>query len=179
MALSNLSLLNILRSDSDLQSSYSSAHVTTYSICINMSQEGWQQSKHLFPKVPGIYVLTGEYCHTERVFRIGMAAGTRGIYGRWFEQPTCHYKAWRNPSSRTQCYHFFYSQLAELCSKVTLHFLLCSNPKNTILKIEKALISKLDPIWEKNGSDGLPAFKEQGLNARGAAYNLKSILHGK
>ena len=128
------------------------------SIDIPMHRMGWWENREKFPRCSGLYILEGirekegEY---NPILRIGIAAGEKGIYGRWFASQAAHYYAWKKENFETSRYARFYSWCATNFSTVRVSFLLYPHlPVSELRSIERKLIQEFSPIWERRDQKG-------------------------
>ena len=141
------------------------APVDTLSLNIPMSLAGWWEHRGYFPRCSGIYVLEGiapKETEDDIILRIGIAAGEKGIYGRWFSSQSAHYYAWRSEKSNTSRYTRFYNWCAAEFSNVRVSFLLYPELSLPELRpIERKLIQDFSPIWERREQKGDQSAEER------------------
>ena len=133
-------------------------HMEWRSIDIPMCLSGWWENREDFPRCSGIYILEGiqekEIDHNP-ILRIGIAAGEKGIYGRWFSSQSAHYYVWKKERPKTSRHTHFYNWCASEFSNVRVSFLLCPHLSLFDLRpIEKNLIQEFSPIWERRDQKG-------------------------
>jgi len=128
------------------------------SIDIPMRLVGWWENREDFPRCSGIYILEGiQEKETDQnpILRIGIAAGEKGIYGRWFSSQSAHYYVWKKEKFETSRYTRFYSWCATKFSTVRVSFLLYPYLSLSELRsIERKLIQEFSPIWERRDQKG-------------------------
>ena len=132
--------------------------IDSISIRIAMSLVGWWNNRGYFPRCSGIYILEGmqeQENDYNPILRIGIAAGEKGIYGRWFASQAAHYYAWKKENFETSRYTRFYSWCASEFSTVRVSFLLYPHSSLSELRsIERKLIQEFSPIWERRDQKG-------------------------
>ena len=124
--------------------------VDSIEVDIPMTPEGWWTYRNAFPICSGIYIVRGKSPKPQqRVLRVGMAAGKKGIYGRWFLSQSAHYYVWLHTHPKNRSYQQFYDGCAAKYPMIQLQFLLYPNIEAPVLRnIERFLIQLLCPVWE-------------------------------
>ena len=118
-----------------------------------MTLNGWWVHRKHFPMASGIYILlayTAAEVEESVVLRVGMAAGKKGMYGRWFESQMSHYQVWREHREHSAVYRRFYDACALRFPVVQVHFLLYPRQSpQQIREVERLLINTWSPMWER------------------------------
>ena len=119
-----------------------------HQIDLPMREEGWSKMRQHFPQESGLYVVLSP---SNKCLRVGIGGGKKGIFGRWFASLGAHYSSYKGTCSPScKSYHYFYKQIEQRWTSISVVFLLYPNTdRRTLLNIEKLLIQHLDPVWEK------------------------------